>query len=319
LRIPITEKNIKNKLNLPNILRGKIEKIRLDNTSGSTELAKQAAEIFIFLVDNVSVTNSSKLFSLIQETAYELIKAQPTMASIVNLANTTLIENIDFKNINEIKQNIREYCKQFIQNLELSSKIISKLTVNIIKDDITIITHSYSSTLLNTLIFAKEAGRKINIICTESRPMNEGIKLAKQLGKKGIDVKLMVDTAVYSFLPDSDLILVGADAVSSSGIINKVGTLGLAVAAKQYNKKVYVLCSMDKILPKEYPIIFKYQKNPKEIISKSIKNVTPVNYYFDLTPFEFIKGIITEKGILSPIELQEHINKIPIHRNLISK
>ena len=77
---------------LPNIIQEKIEKIRLDNTSGSTELAKQASEIFIFLVDNVSVTYSSKLISLIQETAYKLIKAQPTMASIVNLANTTLID-----------------------------------------------------------------------------------------------------------------------------------------------------------------------------------------------------------------------------------
>jgi methylthioribose-1-phosphate isomerase len=76
---------------------------------------------------------------------------------------------------------------------------------------------------------------------------------------------------------------------------------------------------MDKILPKEYPIILKYQKNPEEILTQSIKNVTPINYYFDLTPLEFLTGIITEKGILSPLEIQEHINKLPIHRILLSK
>jgi translation initiation factor 2B subunit (eIF-2B alpha/beta/delta family) len=129
----------------------------------------------------------------------------------------------------------------------------------------------------------------------------------------------MVDSAIFSILPDADLILVGADALSSLGVVNKIGTHGLALAAKQYNKPIYALCSMDKILPKEYPIIYKYEKNPYEIISKPIKNITPVNYYFDLTPLEFITGIITEKGILSPFEIQDHIKKLPFHKNLISK
>jgi translation initiation factor 2B subunit (eIF-2B alpha/beta/delta family) len=314
-----TEKNKNKKSKLPNSILEKIEKIRLNNTSGSTELAKQAAEILIFLVNNFSDNSPSKLINYINDTSNELIKAQPVMASIFNLANTTLLENIGLKDKDEIKQNVRNSCYQFIQHLKLSSKIISELTVKIIKDEATIITHSYSSTLLNTLIFAKEFGKNFNIICTESRPMNEGVQLAKQLGKKGISVKLMIDAGVYSVLQDADLILVGADAVSSSGFVNKIGTYGLAIAAKQYNKTFYALCGIDKILPKEYPIIFKYQKNPKEIFSQSIKNVTPINYYFDLTPLEFITGIITEKGILSQLEIQEHISKLPIHRFLLSK
>lgn len=312
------KKNINENSKLLNIIQEQIEKIRLDNTSGSAELAKQAADILLFLVDNVSVTSPSKLIDLIQYTANKLIKAQPIMASIFNLTNTIILENIGLKNNEEIKQNVHNSCQQFIQHLSLSTKIISELTVKIIKDETTIITHSYSSTLLNTLLFVKEVGKNINIICTESRPMNEGVQLAKQLGKKGIKVKLMVDAGIYSILPDSDLILVGADAVSSSGLVNKIGTHGLAIAAKQYNKTLYALCSMEKILPKEYPIILKYKKNPKEIISQPIKNVTPVNYYFDLTPLEFITGIITEKGILSPIEIQEHISKLPMHKFLLS-
>ena len=303
-------KNKNQKSKLSKIIRDKIEKIHLDNTSGSIDLTKQAAEILIFLVDNVSVTSSSEIINLINVLTNELIKAQPTMASIFNLTNTILLENKGLKNKEEIKQNVHNSCQLFIQHLELSRKIISELTVKIIKNDTTILTHSYSSTVLDTLIFAKEIGKNINIVCTESRPMNEGVQLAKQLGKKGIKVKLMVDAGIYSILPDTDLILIGADAVSSSGIVNKIGTQGLAIAAKQYNKTIYALCSIDKILPKEYPIIIKYQKNPKEIISQPIKNVTPINYYFDITSLELITGIITEKGILSPLEIQEYIGKL---------
>ena len=298
------------KSKLSNIINEKIEKIRLDNTNGSLELTKQAADILIFLVDNVSVNSSSEIINLIHDTTNRLIKAQPIMASIFNLTNTILLENIGLKNKEEIKQNVHKSCQLFMQHLELSKKIISELTVKIIRDYNTVITHSYSSTLLNTLIFAKEAGKNINIICTESRPMNEGVLLAKQLGKKGIKVKLIVDAGIFSILPEADIILVGADAISSSGLVNKIGTYGLAIAAKQYNKPIYALCSIDKILPGSYPLIFKYQKNPREIISKPIKNVKPINYYFDLTPLEFITGIITEKGILSSSEILEYINKL---------
>lgn len=316
----LTTKRNKNQIQqLPKIVHEQIEQIRLDNTSGSAELAKKAAEILIFLVDNVSVTSPSKLINLIHDTADELIKAQPMMASIFNLANTTLLENIGLENKQEIIHNVHNTCQQFIQHLELSRKIMSELTVKIIRDDSTIITHSYSSTLYNTLIFAKETGKTFNIICTESRPINEGLQLAKQLGKKGIKVKLIVDAAIYSLLPEADLILVGADAVSSSGLVNKIGTHGLAIAAKQYNKTLYALCNTNKILPKEHPINLNYQKNPKEILSQPLKNVTPINYYFDITPLEYITGIITEKGILSPLEIQEHINKLPMQSVLLTK
>ena len=60
-----TKKNSNQKSKIPNIILEQIEKIRLDNTSGSTELAKQAADLLIFLVDNVSVNLPSKLINLI--------------------------------------------------------------------------------------------------------------------------------------------------------------------------------------------------------------------------------------------------------------
>jgi len=99
----LTTKRNKNQIpKLPKNVYEQIQQIRLDNTSGSAELAKQAAEVLIFLVDNVSVKSPSKLINLIQYTTDELIKAQPMMASIFNLANTTLLENIGLENKDEI-------------------------------------------------------------------------------------------------------------------------------------------------------------------------------------------------------------------------
>jgi translation initiation factor 2B subunit (eIF-2B alpha/beta/delta family) len=314
----LTTKGDKNQeIKLPKLIQKKIEQIRFDNTSGSAELTKQAAETFIFLVKNISVSNPTKLVKLIKKTAQELIYAQPIMASIINLSNNLLIGIYGIKNLNELKQVVHTNCEQFIQNLAYTEKKIGELTTKIIKDDSIIITHSYSSTLLNTLIFAKENGKKFKVICTESRPINEGLQLAKKLGKKGINVKLVVDAAIFSYISGSDLILVGTDAVTNSGLVNKIGTLGLAIVSKQYNKTMYSLCSTDKIVSGNYPINIKRLKNSNEIIDKKLYNVIPENYYFDLTPLDYLSGIITEKGIQSPIEIKDIINKSSLYSELI--
>jgi eIF-2B alpha/beta/delta-like uncharacterized protein len=303
---------------LPDNIKNKIKKIKSDNISGSIELSTDAAEVLIFLVENYDIDSSLELINLINKTAYELIKAQPSMASIFNLGNIITLSTSNLRDIDKIKENLNKICQKFIENLKLSMKQISKTALKLLDDDITIITHSYSSTLLNTLVYAKKFGFNIKIICTESRPMNEGVKLASLLGKKGLEVKLVVDSCIYSFLQESDMIFVGADSISLNGIINKIGTCGLAISAKHYKKKFYVLCSLDKILPKEYQLIYKYKNNPREIISNSIKNVEAVNYYFDLTPLEFIDGFVSERGVLSKVDIQDIINNIKINKNLIN-
>ena len=291
---------------LPRNIRKSIEQIRLDNTSGSVELAKKSAELLILLV------NRNGSLAQINNTAYSLVQSQPTMASIFNLVNNLML-NID-KNKNKQPKNIvNNYCKKFLQDLETSDNSISKQAMELIKNNATIITHSNSSTVLYTLLCAKSFGKKFSVICTESRPMNEGIQLAKQLGEHGIKVKLIVDSAVFSFISDADVILVGGDAITNTGLINKIGTKGIAMTAQRCNTAIYALCSTIKFLPPNYPVNLNQQKNPNEIISNKISNVTPINYYFDLTPLEYLTGIITEKETLKPPEIKERIKHLQLH------
>jgi translation initiation factor 2B subunit (eIF-2B alpha/beta/delta family) len=294
---------------LPKNIRKLIELIQMDNASGSVELAKKSAEVLILLTKK---TNSLTQINIAMNL---LVNAQPNMASIINLVNNLMI-NIDRNKIKLPKNIIHTYCKKFLQELESSDKLISKQTNKFIKNNATIITHSYSSTVLNALLFAKKFGKKFSVICTESRPKNEGVTLAKQLGKNKINVKLIVDSALFSYIQNADIILVGGDAVTFNGLVNKIGTKGLAITAQHYKIPTYALCSTIKFLPKTYPLALNYQKNPTEILQKKISNVTPINYYFDLTPLEFLSGIITENEILKPKEIIEKIKHLKIHNSL---
>ncbi len=294
---------------LPENIHKAIDQIQMDNTSGSVELARKSAEIFALLMLK---TDS---LAQVKNVAYSLIKAQPTMASIFNLVNNLMI-NIEANKDQELKHIIQSYCKKFLQDLNESDRLISENTSELIENNSTVITHSYSSTILNTLIFAKKSGKKFSVICTESRPMKEGVKLAKILGENGVKVKLIVDSAVFLFLDDADIILFGGDAITTKGLVNKIGTKGITITATNHNTPIFALCSTLKFLPENYPLRLDQQKNPEEIIRDKLPNITPVNYYFDLTPLEYLTGVITEKGIIKPPDIKSKLSHLPIYKDL---
>jgi len=248
---------------LPEKIKTQIEEIRLDNTSGSVKLATH-----------------SQLITYIKVVSKELVKAQSTMAPIFNLVNKALLNIYNLADEEEIRRIAHVFCQNFIKKLDTSGQMISKLAIDLITDNSTILTHSYSDTILKTLLF----------------------------------VTLIVDSAAASFLPETQLVLVGADALSTYGLINKIGTLGLALAAKKFKVDFHTLCDSEKILPAKYTINLKELKDPNEILSKTIDNVTPINYYFDLTSLEYLTGIITERGFMTPNDIKQYVKNMRIHR-----
>jgi translation initiation factor 2B subunit (eIF-2B alpha/beta/delta family) len=289
-----------------------IEKIHNDNTSSSVKLAEKSANILKYLT---TITDSRDIF---RKTAISLLEAQPSMASIFNLVNNLMLR-IDKEKNKNIKNLVESYCNNFIQELKVTEQLISKNANELIKNNSLIITHSFSSSILNALFFAKKSGKIFTVICTESRPMNEGIQLAKKLDQKGIKVKLIIDSAVFSFINSADIILVGADAITTNGLVNKIGTKGIVHYAYIYKKPTYALCSTIKLLPDMYKIKLDQQKNQFEILNENISNITTLNYYFDLTSLDFFDGIITEFNSLKTVEIKKRIKNIKIHSCLLKK
>ncbi len=65
--------------------------------------------------------------------------------------------------------------------------------------------------------------------------------MVKLLADAGIPAILVPDAAVGFIMEKVDLVMVGAEAVvESGGIINTMGTFGIAVLAKAANKPFYV-------------------------------------------------------------------------------
>jgi translation initiation factor 2B subunit (eIF-2B alpha/beta/delta family) len=302
------------KVSLPRDISLEIKETGEDNTSGAAELTRKAAETFIHLIDCVEVSSRSQYMVYIESAAQKLVQAQPAMAPIFNLCNGILLSIDELETVRDIQQRVREYSKDFIQKLNQSEDRIAELTKKLISNHTTILTHSYSSTVLKSLLLAKSSDKEFTVICTESRPMREGVNLAKKLGEKGITVKLIVDSAMFSFLKEVDMVFVGGDAVLSKGLINKIGTCGLAAVAKQLQVNIFALSSLAKFLSPEYSPRFKTRKDPGEIEFEKMKNVTPINYYFDLTPLKYLTGVVTENGVMESSDITVYLHGLKVHR-----
>ncbi len=165
-------------------------------------------------------------------------------------------------------------------------------------------------TALGVIRAARESGKRLSVIATETRPVMQGSRLtAFELQHDGIDVSLIPDTAVGHMMAKGAIkrVIVGADRVLRSGhVFNKIGTYQVAILARRHRVPFYVAAPLS---------TFDFESSPEEVMieERSVDEVVKVgkkriapkgvrvfNPAFDMTPPELITGIITEKGVLKP-------------------
>jgi len=209
----------------------------------------------------------------------------------------------------------------------LEGKMIGEAGQALIKDNMGILTHCNAGWLafvdhgsaLAPLYEAKRNGRKFTVYVDETRPRMQGARLtAWELANEGIDHKIIADNAAGYFMQQGkiQMVLAGADRVAANGdIANKIGTLEKAVLAKTFGIPFYVAAPLSTFdtgvqngseIPVEFrdPYELLYMEGQtKDGVNKEIRVASlgsnALNPAFDITPAEFISGLITSKGIIN--------------------
>ncbi len=274
--------------------------------------------MLIALAETSEARSPSQFLAELLDVGKALIGAQPSMASLFNLVNETLLRIEGVRGLREMRETVREAAGGFVAGLQKGAELIGEHALRLIEDGLMIMTHSYSSTVLRSLLLAKARGKSFEVICTESRPICEGRDLARRLGEEGVKVKLIIDAAASCFLPQVQMVMVGADSISTQGLVNKIGTYGLAIAARTHDVPFYALCGTEKFLPPERLANFAIEtKDPREILAEPAQNVEVVNRYFDITPLEYLSAVITERGLLPPAEVERLLDAMKVHKGLL--
>lgn len=293
-----------------------IRAIGEDRLSGARELAQKGARVLIALAKGSKAVSGEEFGRELLKTGRALIKAQPSMAPLVNLVNRSLFAAQEEMDLEEAKRALIATAQGYANHLERSVERIAQRVLPLIPDGALVLTHSSSSTVLAALLHAKREGRTFAVLCTESRPQYEGRALAERLDQAGVETRLVVDAlapSMTSMVGGIEVVLVGADSLSTEGLVNKIGTYPLALAARAHQVPLYALCGTEKFLPLGYTLPEEGPKDPQEVWPDHPQRVEVVNRYFDLTPLEYLTGIVAEEGILNPTEVGEIINKRRLH------
>ncbi|MDH5690169.1 MAG: S-methyl-5-thioribose-1-phosphate isomerase [Candidatus Bathyarchaeota archaeon] len=222
------------------------------------------------------------------------------------------VEESPEETVKELVDVVSQVSKRFLEGLERSKEKIAAVGSKRVSNNSKVLTHCHSSTVTNLLLRAKQEGKSFEVICTESRPVFQGRITAKEMLDAGIETTLIVDSAVRYFMNEVDLVVVGADAITSEGnVINKIGTSMVALAAKEARTPFYVVSELLKFDPAtihgDYEII--EERSSSEVWDDPPSGLTIRNPAFDVTRREFIHGIICEEGIISPHSISELISR----------
>lgn len=210
------------------------------------------------------------------------------------------------------KKNLVENGELFVQRAKESREKLAELGVPFIKDGDTILVHSYSRVVHQLLLKArKDKFLRFKVIVTESRPSNNGYKMAAVLREADIPVQVVVDNAVGYVIHNVDKIVVGAEGVAESGgIINHIGTYQIGCLAKINNKPFYVVTESHKFV-RLFPLSPSDLPQDMGGLVESSNVETPVGAHLvDFTPHEYITALVTDLGVLTPSAVSEELIKI---------
>ncbi|MFO8071381.1 MAG: S-methyl-5-thioribose-1-phosphate isomerase [Polyangia bacterium] len=196
---------------------------------------------------------------------------------------------------------------------------IGRLGAELVPEGSTVLTHCNAGALataghgtaLGVIRSAVEAGKRVRVIADETRPFLQGARLtAWELQRDGIEVTVIPDSAAASLIAggEIDLAVVGADRVAANGdVANKIGTLGVALAARHGGIPFYVAApwsTVDMETPNGSLIPIE-ERPEREVTHVRDRRIVPAgvpvrNPAFDVTPASLVDALITDRKVVRP-------------------
>ncbi len=279
-----------------------------------------AAAYGVVLACKASGSKKAELEARIMRASEAIKSTRPTAVNLfwavdwmVGLAKKALEEGVDV-----YERLLQEANRMAEADIEANRRI-GGYGKGLIPDGATVMTYCNAGglatvgygTAVGVIRAAFEEGKKISVLVPETRPKLQGARLtAYELRKLGIPYKIITDNMASMLMSRGmvNCIVVGADRVlaKTGHVINKIGTLGLAISAKYFGVPFYVAAPLSSFdfdkRPEEVKI---EERDEREVLTFAGKSIAPrgsraVNLAFDITTPDLVSAIITEYGVFEP-------------------
>ncbi|HNQ24091.1 MAG TPA: S-methyl-5-thioribose-1-phosphate isomerase [Phycisphaerae bacterium] len=223
--------------------------------------------------------------------------------------------------VDGLKLSLLEEARRIRDEDAATCRAIGCAGAHLIRDGTGVLTHCNAGwlataefgTALALMYTAHEAGRRFHVYADETRPLLQGSRLtAWELSRAGIDVTVVCDNMAGLLMRQGkiDLVVTGADRIAANGdVANKVGTYSVAVLAEAHRIPFYVAApssTFDSQTPSGDRIPIE-ERDAEEVRRGFGRLTVPAdvpcfNPAFDVTPARLIRGIVTERGMIEPVQ-----------------
>jgi len=262
-----------------------------------------------------------QLVADVRQAADVLQATRPTASNLFWALNRMLarLEDDSLPGVDDMRKALIAEAEALAEEDVAANKRMGECGAALIEDGYSILTHCNAGALatvdygtaLAPIRTAWDQGKHVHVFVDETRPRLQGARLtAWELMRDGIPVTLIADNAAGYYLHKGvvDLVFVGADRVAANGdVVNKIGTYNLAVVARENGVPFYPVVPTSTIdlsiaTGDQVPI---EERDAEEVTHVQGQSIAPLgvkaaNPAFDVTPFRYVTGIITEHGIVYP-------------------
>lgn len=289
-----------------------IDEVAADRESGASALAGRVATALGFFAAQEHPANVDSLLAMLREIAVRIVGGQPSMAPLVRVLNDALRVCRGAPSAEEALRRLREFAEAYLAASERAAQLLANHLGDVLAGQRQVVTISFSTAVVSGLLQARSRAGGIRVTCLESRPGYEGRRLAALLAENGFAVDLCVDAAAYSVLRGADLWLAGSDSLCVQGVVNKIGTAGLAAAAASLGVRGLIAADSQKVWAGQLGLPAIAEFEPAGVWQEAPQGVSVINRCFDLTPWELITAVVTESGLLSPNDVVEQCARLEV-------
>ena len=286
---------------------------------GAATIADAAAEALAIQAERSDAERPDAFEQQLRAAAKTLYETRPTAVSLPN-ALRYVLAGMDGETVAELRASTIARAEEFQRDLSRAQSKLGSVGANRLRDGDVVMTHCHSTDALACIEAAVEDGTELEAIVKETRPRMQGHITAGQLREWDVPVTMIVDGAARRYLDRADHVLVGADSIAADGsVINKTGTSGLAVLARERGVPVTVAAQTIKLHPDTMTghTVEIEHRDEREVLDDEARaaitdddaddtdtavddGLTAENPAFDVTPPRYVDAIVTEHGQFPP-------------------
>jgi translation initiation factor 2B subunit (eIF-2B alpha/beta/delta family) len=296
-----------------------LRRIKEDRCSGASVLLGYGIEAGRLFLDASRRFPRHRLETGLKRFSLGLVGAQPSMAPFLRLANDLWLAWETCVAPGRAWDSLHDALVRYAEGVDRGLRATVRRGGALVRPRSLVLTYSSSTAVRLALWQAMADGKRFTVVCSESRPMGEGVGLARSLTALGIPVYLTLDAALWEWVERVDLVLLGADAILPGGVVNKVGSGPLLQIARLVGVPRYVLADSSKWLPEALASFWRIRREvPGEITALRHPDLTVHNRYFGTSRLDLVQGLVWEKGIAPPAEIRRRIARLSVSPALVT-